>query len=114
MWVLNERQSQALVETLLNPPEPSDILRAVSEVYRERVRDTMTKTQQEGRLTNEEIMAEQLRLQEQSRVESRAMWATEQALEYMTRDGVPLTLESLSSATATIYRVAFLEERPRP
>ena len=65
-------------------------------------------------MTNEDIMAEQLRLQEQSRVESRAMWATERALEHMASDGVPLTLESLSFATATIYRVAFLEERPRP
>ena len=47
VWKLNAAQSEALVETLLNPPEPSAALRAAAARYKQMVvdrPDTASKT----------------------------------------------------------------------
>lgn len=36
-WVLNRQDSQAFVDTLLNPPEPNDALKAAAARYKARV-----------------------------------------------------------------------------
>jgi uncharacterized protein (DUF1778 family) len=40
-WILNRQQSKAFVDTLLQPPQPNDALKAAASRYRARVKESV-------------------------------------------------------------------------